>query len=177
MTARSDAELLQALREGNRAAGAELFARHAKASRALARRFGAGADTPDVVQEVWTQILRSPPELRGESLSGWLATTIRNRVARYRRSSARIGTLSSRHLPAAAGTSPTQRVAHDEQLRRVWRAIEAGELSDEELRLLALRYTSSSAEAGRELGVPASTYRGRARRVLEKLVQIVGLDG
>lgn len=172
----TDKELLRALREGDRNAGAELFARYREISRALARRFGAGGDTPDIVQDVWAQLIRSPPELRGESLAGWLSVTIRNRVARQRRGSRRHATLSSRHHPVAPGTTPTQRVAQSEQLRRVWAAVESGQLSEDELRVLALRYSMSSTQAGRLLGVPASTFRGRAGRVLKKLVGIVGLE-
>ena len=176
MSTRTDAELLDALRNGDRRAGAELFARYRNTSRDLARHFGARGDTPDVVQDVWAQLLRSPPQLRGEDLSAYLTVSIRNRVLLQRRRSAKYGTLSSRHMPADHGTSPTQRVAHEQRLGRVWAAIEAGEFSEDELRLLELRNTVSSAEAGRELGVPASTYRGQARRALRKLAELVGLD-
>ena len=178
MPGRTDVELLEALRAGDRDAGAELFSRYAEASREHARRFGAGGDTPDIVQDVWTQILRTPPQLRNDSLAGWLAVTIRNRVLRRQQSRARFETLGSQPLAQRTPpTSPTQQVAHNERLGRIWSAIEAGELSEQDLQLLALKYAGSSTAAGRQLDIPASTFRTRATRALRRVAALVGLDG
>ena len=53
----------------------ELLARHDGWLRALIARLVDGADTDDVVQEVWGSALRSPP-VDGRALPAWLATVI-----------------------------------------------------------------------------------------------------
>ncbi|MGP4094205.1 sigma-70 family RNA polymerase sigma factor [Nonomuraea sp. KM90] len=53
----SDADLLQAVREGNAAAYGELYERHVAAARALARQLVRGAEVEDVVAESFTKIL------------------------------------------------------------------------------------------------------------------------
>ncbi|SEG75963.1 RNA polymerase sigma factor, sigma-70 family [Nonomuraea solani] len=53
----SDADLLQAVREGNAAAYGELYERHVGAARALARQLARRAEVEDVVAESFTKIL------------------------------------------------------------------------------------------------------------------------
>ncbi|MFG1708763.1 sigma-70 family RNA polymerase sigma factor [Nonomuraea sp. M3C6] len=53
----SDADLLQAVREGNAAAFGQLYERHVAAARALARQLVGGAEVEDVVAESFTKIL------------------------------------------------------------------------------------------------------------------------
>ncbi|GAA3568945.1 hypothetical protein GCM10022419_057190 [Nonomuraea rosea] len=53
----SDADLLQAAREGNAAAYGQLYERHVAAARALARQLVRGAEAEDVVAESFTKIL------------------------------------------------------------------------------------------------------------------------
>ncbi|MEV0613760.1 sigma-70 family RNA polymerase sigma factor [Nonomuraea sp. NPDC050404] len=53
----SDADLLQAAREGNAAAYGELYERHVAAARALARQLVRSAEAEDVVAESFTKIL------------------------------------------------------------------------------------------------------------------------
>ncbi|MEV1177025.1 sigma-70 family RNA polymerase sigma factor, partial [Nonomuraea sp. NPDC049784] len=53
----SDAELLQAVREGNAAAYGQLYERHAAAARALARQLVRRVEVEDVVAESFTKIL------------------------------------------------------------------------------------------------------------------------
>ncbi|MEV4470264.1 sigma-70 family RNA polymerase sigma factor [Nonomuraea salmonea] len=53
----SDAELLQAVREGNAAAYGQLYERHVAAARALARQLVRSAEVEDVVAEAFTKIL------------------------------------------------------------------------------------------------------------------------
>ncbi|MET7332740.1 sigma-70 family RNA polymerase sigma factor [Nonomuraea sp. NPDC005650] len=54
---RSDAELLQAVREGNAAAYGQLYERHVAAARALARQLVRRSEVEDVVAEAFTKIL------------------------------------------------------------------------------------------------------------------------
>ncbi|MET9247579.1 sigma-70 family RNA polymerase sigma factor [Nonomuraea sp. NPDC003709] len=56
-TPQSDAELLQAVREGNAAAYGQLYERHAAAARALARQLVRRSEVEDVVAESFTKIL------------------------------------------------------------------------------------------------------------------------
>ncbi|MFF4620276.1 sigma-70 family RNA polymerase sigma factor [Nonomuraea jabiensis] len=56
-TPQSDAELLQAVREGNAAAYGQLYERHVAAARALARQLVRRAEVEDVVAESFTKIL------------------------------------------------------------------------------------------------------------------------
>ncbi|MGW0807266.1 sigma-70 family RNA polymerase sigma factor [Nonomuraea sp. NPDC002799] len=53
----SDADLLQAAREGNATAYGQLYERHVAAARALARQLARGAEVEDVVAEAFTKIL------------------------------------------------------------------------------------------------------------------------
>ncbi|UBU13722.1 sigma-70 family RNA polymerase sigma factor [Nonomuraea gerenzanensis] len=53
----SDADLLEAARQGNAAAYGELYERHVAAARALARQLVRGAEVEDVVAESFTKIL------------------------------------------------------------------------------------------------------------------------
>ncbi|WP_188188737.1 sigma-70 family RNA polymerase sigma factor [Nonomuraea sp. SYSU D8015] len=56
-TPQSDADLLQAAREGNAAAYGQLYERHVAAARALARQLVRGTEVEDVVAEAFTKIL------------------------------------------------------------------------------------------------------------------------
>ncbi|MFI7130271.1 sigma-70 family RNA polymerase sigma factor [Nonomuraea sp. NPDC050153] len=56
-SSRSDAELLQAVREGNAAAYGQLYERHVAAARALARQLVRRSEVEDVVAEAFTKIL------------------------------------------------------------------------------------------------------------------------
>ncbi|MEV5326448.1 sigma-70 family RNA polymerase sigma factor [Nonomuraea sp. NPDC052634] len=57
VSAQSDAELLQAVREGNAAAYGQLYERHVVAARAMARQLVRSAEAEDVVAEAFTKIL------------------------------------------------------------------------------------------------------------------------
>ena len=56
-SAQSDAELLQAVREGNAPAYGQLYERHVVAARAMARQLVRSAEVEDVVAEAFTKIL------------------------------------------------------------------------------------------------------------------------
>ncbi|MGL4257700.1 MAG: RNA polymerase sigma factor, partial [Microbacterium sp.] len=77
---RSDAELVQATRDGDRLAFATLWQRHAEAARRAARAVAWSTDPDDLVSEAFTRILRAT-QLGGgptEAFRPYLFVTIKN---------------------------------------------------------------------------------------------------
>lgn len=94
MDPRTDAELVDASRHGDRAATEALLGRHAPALLRFAnRRCDDPVDADDVVQEALVAAVRALPELRSDAAVGsWLFTIARRACGRLRR--------RRRHAPA-----------------------------------------------------------------------------
>lgn len=86
---RSDSELVNRALCGDNAAWSAIIDRHGELALALARRAGLSHnDAVDVAQSVFTTLVRSLAPLRdGESLAGWIASSVRRAAWRASRQS------------------------------------------------------------------------------------------
>ncbi|PPF11733.1 RNA polymerase subunit sigma-70 [Rathayibacter rathayi] len=168
----SDRMLVIRAADGDDRAFATIIRRYSQLLRATAARtLGSSADVDDVVQETflaaWTHV---DSVIDGETIAGWLVTTVRRRsVDRLRSSVSRLRAELDDEFPAPADDDP-EHAAHCGSLtadaNRVLAALPAAQRRCWELRQLEQRSYEAIA---RELGLSASTVRGllaRARATL-----------
>ncbi|MEZ4461820.1 MAG: sigma-70 family RNA polymerase sigma factor [bacterium] len=169
---KTDAELIQAVAAGDRAALGQLYSRHAAATAALGRQFKLGGDAlSDVVHDVFMELWQKAGDFdpaRGE-LRTWLAVRLRSRcIDRIRRESRRAA-LEEQHgdflrprVPTPPGTDVVQR----NRLRAAVMAL------DHELREVTQRAYFDGAttfEISQSLNIPHGTGKFRIRRAREVL--------
>jgi RNA polymerase sigma-70 factor (ECF subfamily) len=171
--------MLQALREGQRAAYEEVIAAHyASIYRLLLFLTRDTSRAEDMTQEVFALAWGALGDFRGEaSLKTWLRRIACNLFLdaqrRRRRDEARADRLSQRGPEAV--DDPLSRVMADEHLGRMYQAMD--HLDDEERAVLLLHYMDglSYREMARVLHRPAGTLKWLTHRALEKLrTQVVG---
>jgi RNA polymerase sigma-70 factor (ECF subfamily) len=163
------------------------------ATRYLGRRFQDKLDPSDVVQQTLLAAHRNLHQLRGQSepeLLGWLRGILRREIAlairhfrAARRDVGRERSLegsqpesSSRqagHWPAATDSSPSQRVARQEQVVRLARAL--SQLPDDQRRAVELHHLQgqSVAEVAQDLGRSKSAVVGLLFRGLKRLRRLL----
>lgn len=167
MTA-SDSELVERLADGDEAALAELYDRHAGMLTGLARRFLPGepeADdlVHDVFLEAWRRAASFDPE-RG-SVRSWLALMIRSRALdRIRK--------AERRLRAPMPTTPRGEIpapSRGIEARRLAKSLE--DLSPEQRSIVEMTYFAglTSREIAERLDVPVGTVKSRLRSALVAL--------
>src|SRR5262245_29048206 len=154
MATPDSAALLAQARDGSAEALGALFERHAKRLLALIRvRLGpslrAHLESRDILQETWLKAVTHVDGFEGEgqtSFMAWLARIAQNEIrdradfhGRQRRDAAREVALGHEELDgfAARVRSQTSRIALDESLMQVERALEA--LSPEHREVIVLR--------------------------------------
>lgn len=135
-----DLELLGRWREGDRAAGEALFARHFPS---LCRFFATkcGADAEDLIQRTMLACVRARDQFRAEAtFRTYLFTVARNELYRYLRTSRRDGDRLDFSITSIAQlvSTPATRLARDAERRRLQEAIR--ELPVELQTLLELHY-------------------------------------
>jgi RNA polymerase sigma factor (sigma-70 family) len=92
-TTPSDAELIAAVRGGDRAAFAELYARHAPAAKIVARQYAPRpADAEDIVSETFARVFRLLGEGKGPDsfFRAYVFTAVRHLAATYGQASGRV---------------------------------------------------------------------------------------
>jgi RNA polymerase sigma-70 factor (ECF subfamily) len=159
----------------------------------LDRRFRDKLDPSDVVQQTLLAAHRNLHQLRGQSepeLLGWLRGILRREIAlalRHFRAASRdinrerslgggqpaSSAQPAGHWLAASDPSPSQRVAHHEQLVRLAEAL--AQLPEDQRRAVELHHLKgqSVSEAARSLGRSKSAVVGLLFRGLKKLRQIL----
>jgi RNA polymerase sigma-70 factor, ECF subfamily len=167
----ADAALVSAMAQGDPAAIAELYDRHAPVMLALARRIlGAQADAEDLVHDVFLEAWRHAPEYdksRG-SVKAWLVLRTRSRAVDLRRSAARtMVDYDSRELSRAfvgaedASLSPDRKRIH----------LLLSRLPEEQALVLMLGYFEglSSTEIADRISAPVGTVKSRIASALARL--------
>jgi RNA polymerase sigma-70 factor (ECF subfamily) len=146
----------------------ELLTRHRERIRRLIDRMVAPDDAADVEQEVYVAALERPPR-NAAALPSWIATTVRNLVAKSWRGRVRRRareTAAARPEPQPATADLVARVELEEFLLRCVR-----ELAEPEREVVLLRFFEglSAGEVAARLRIGASTERARTARALAQL--------
>ena len=156
-----DAELVRAMAQGDAAAVAELYDRHAPVMLALARRIlGGQADAEDLVHDVFLEAWRHAPEYdasRG-SVKAWLVLRTRSRAVDLRRSAARtLVDYDSRALARAHAGTEDAALAPDR--KRIHELL--SNLPREQALVLMLGYFEglSSTEIADRISAPVGTVK------------------
>ena len=165
-----DASLLTAIAQGDEAAMAKLYSRHAKLTYFIALRvLRDPSSAEDVLHEIFLQIWRNPTTFiatRG-SLEGWLAVITRNRaidLLRKRRPSESVD-----DLPLPSQQNLSAEVEHNVTLERVKQKVAT--LPHEQRRTLELAFFEglTHSEIAAETGAPLGTVKTRIRVALQTL--------
>ncbi len=165
-----DASLLAAITQGDQAAMARFYSRHAKRIYSVALRvLRDPSAAEDVLQEIFMQIWRNPTTFiatRG-SLEGWLAVVARNRaidVIRRRKPSE-----LADDLPLPSRQNLAAEVEHSITLDRVKKVVAT--LPHEQRRALELAFFQglTHSEIAKETGDPLGTVKTRIRVALQTL--------
>jgi RNA polymerase sigma-70 factor (ECF subfamily) len=147
---------------------ARALASHHGFVRALARGLVSRPDFDDVAQEALLAGLKRPPA-RAESLTSWLATTVRHLASKLHRGDARRAHRQEAAARPEALPSAHELVERIELEQVVVRAVIA--LKEPQRTAVLLRFYEGHATAAiaEKLGVPADTVRARLRRGLAEL--------
>ena len=174
----TDAALLRAVADGDSAAMATLYDRHAGWLRVrLTRRCADPEVVREVLQDTFVTVWRSAAAHRGEEAGGWLWTIAARRLVDARRVQERAARIETapmdavrvEHEPAAAMPSTEERVLAGLEFGDVGTALDriSPELRD------VLRATVvdglTTRETARLLGIPEGTVKTRARRARAEL--------
>lgn len=147
----------------------ERLLEHREWVRGLARSLVFGsADADDLVQDAWVAALRSPPR-HGESLRGWLATTIRNLARNRRRDAFRRDRREDAAPPRGDVPSAADLVEQADRTARVARAVVA--LEEPYRTTVLLRYFEDlpPRRIAAAMDVPVATVKTRLARAHERL--------
>ncbi len=154
----------------------ETLLEHASWLRRLAASLvGDRAQADDLVQDTWVAALRRPPDL-DRPARPWLARVVRN-AARFRWRGETNRALREQAVAAQGehvAPSSDELLARHELQQQLARLV--GELAEPFRAAILLRYAEGlgPSEIARQLGIPASTVRGRVKEGLERLRR--GLD-
>lgn len=166
----TDAELLSAVRQGDRAAGESLARRHRRWALDCAWRMGAGSEAEDVAHDALFSVLHRPPaELQRESLRPLLKAAVWQQLGQaHRRRARRLGPMPSSSFPGAE-PSPSSVVRRRELVGIVEGRID--ELGTRDRELVRLRYGEelSSPEISEELGMSKGAVRVALHRAMKLL--------
>jgi RNA polymerase sigma-70 factor (ECF subfamily) len=186
MDAPDSAALLAAARAGSPDALGSLFERHSRRLLALIRlRLGpslrAHLESRDVLQETWLKALGHIDGFRGEgsaSFMAWMARIAANEIrdqadhqGRQRRDAAREAPMANADLDALAARvrSQTSRIAIDESMQRLERALESLTPEHREVILLRKLEELSFPEIGARMGRTPDACRQLLARALAAL--------
>ena len=183
MDPRSDAELLQALRDDDRGAWDVVVARHTPRLWAIARSQGmAASDADDAVQTVWLALLDHRDRIRKpESLAIWLTQVLKHEVIRVGKQGARTRPLIDE---AVAALPDDKQIPTDEALiaserrRGVTEALSALSASCQRLlRLLFAAADLSYADIAVALDCPIGSIGPTRARCLASLRRLLDEGG
>ena len=172
--ARPDEELMQAYAQGDVAAFAMLYDRHAQRLwRYLYRYVGNSATADDLAQDVWLIVVReaSRYEVRARFVT-WLFTVGHNRMVDHCRTNRGHASLDAENeagqtlaetLEAPSGFGPVHQIASREQARQLLAALDALPLPQREAFVLQAEAGMSVAEIAQATGVGLETAKSRLR--------------
>ena len=175
----TNGELLVRTREGDRTAWEQLVQRHTRLLWSVARSFRLdAADSADVVQTTWLRLAEHVHRLHSpESVSGWLATTVRTECLTLLREHARERPTSTELDVPGSDAGPEQLAEDAEVVRRVRAAL--SRLPERDQRLL--RALSANPEPGyaavaAALGMPVGSIGPTRARALARLREELGAE-
>jgi RNA polymerase sigma factor (sigma-70 family) len=179
MTSRTDREILAAWRDGDRAAGSELFERHFEALyRFFRNKCDDGID--DLIQQTLLACVKARDGFREDaSFRTWLLTIARHELyahwrARQRDAAREVGEVSLVDL----GTSPSGTVARRREHQLLLVALRSIPLDLQVALELFYWEQLEGAELAEVLGIPEGTARSRLRRAREAIAaKIAELEG
>lgn len=173
----TDAELIVALRNGQKAALGVLYDRHVGLVYGLAiKALGNPQEAEDLTQDIFLTLVKgSSYDPRRGTLRTFLAVLTRSRATDRLRSRSSLRQMLSRWQQREPTTTtpnlPLEQVFQQEQSQEVRLALT--QLSEEEQQILRLAYYGglSQSEIAQKLELPLGTVKTRARRGLLKLRQ------
>ncbi len=168
----SGAELVRAVRAGDRRACFFLWSRYARMVERLVRRFlGPGPDHQDVCQEAFLRIFKRMGELRDpEALPGFILSVtlgVARNEARRRRVRSIVGLVPEEVLPASPGFAASGEAR--EATRALYNML--GKLSAEDRSLFVARFVEKLelTEVAAAHGLSLSTTKRRLARLAERV--------
>jgi RNA polymerase sigma-70 factor (ECF subfamily) len=174
-----DEELVQRVKEGDKAAFREIFRLHrTDVARLVQRMLGRTTDVDDVVQEVFLQVHRSIKDFRGQArFSTWLYRVTVNVVLMHRRSARSRPVLVEQpegHVPEDRAPLPDEQVARNARVVAFSRLLER--LSEKKRTVFVLHELEGmgAAEIAEVVDAPVLTVRTRlfyARRELADMMR------
>lgn len=171
-TAADDRALLRAIAEQHdRAAFAELFARHQQAAYNLARHLTSGREAAeDIVQEALLRIWSNADAFRGDgSVRSWLLRIVaRECIRAYRKANAEGNRIVRKQRLAPAPETPA---APEDNEELVALRVSVAQLPERQRTLLALYFGAemSQEEIGKHLAMPQSTVSRSIQDLLDQL--------
>jgi RNA polymerase sigma-70 factor (ECF subfamily) len=173
LTARDDAELVEAARGGDRDAFETLVRRHMPKVYAHALRFfGDPTAAEDATQEVFVKVYRSLSEFDGRSaFATWLYRVTRNVcLDMFRRGRRQASPIDPLDIPERGGGDPAPAAIASVDLERAMRALSPEDRDAfNAVALFGLAY----AQASEALGVPAGTVKSRVFRARRTLLTML----
>lgn len=180
---RSAAELLAAVREGDRGAWRELIAKYSSTVWAVARAHRLdSADAADVVQNTWLSLTENMNSIRNPAaLPGWLSTTARRHSLRTIAAGRREVPVDEPRSPQLFTEGPETQVVTDAWNRALWRAFTLlPQRCQQVLRVLVHAPELSYEEVAVAVGVAPGSIgptRGRCLQELRRKAALAGLFG
>jgi RNA polymerase sigma factor (sigma-70 family) len=172
-----DAELVDGLRRGDRAAFDATYDRHrARIHAFLLRLCGRRDVAEDLFQETWFKAARAAPRLEEDTdLAAWLFTIARNTFVSYRRWSmldvSRFVALLEESPVPADGLLPDESLDASRALSRLERALAALSPKDREVLLLVGVEGFEQEAAASILGIRYDAFRQRLARARGRLAE------
>lgn len=175
----TDAELLQAWTDGDKAAGEQLFERHFEAiARFFRNKLHADAQHEDLIQQTFLGCVEARDRFRADaSFRSFLFAIAHHQLGKYWRSRSRdrldFQTISVFDIDA----SPSAVVARDQDQQKLLLALRRIPLDSQVALELHYWESMTAAEIGQVLGVPLGTAKTRLRRAKQLLeVELRSLD-
>jgi RNA polymerase sigma-70 factor (ECF subfamily) len=136
------------------------------------------AEAQDVAQEAFVRAYRSLSRFdAGQPFRPWLLRIVTRLAINSRRGSRRRGAMSERYDREyeARGPLPSPEATAEaaEQARRVWQAVAALSLQEQELLYLRYFLDASEKEAAVVIGRPVGTVKSRLHRTLRRLREVI----
>lgn len=179
-TERDDADLLEAWRAGDNAAGNALFERHfVSVFRFFASKLG-DVTAQDLTQRTFVAVVQSRDRVReGAKFRGFVLAVARNQLLMFLRARGRRGTDVELETSCVDDLlpSPDSALAGDEQERLVVRALRRLPLDQQTLLELHYWEDLSTEEVGEILGIPRGTVKSRLFRARDDLRGVLATLG
>jgi RNA polymerase sigma-70 factor, ECF subfamily len=177
---RDDADLLEAWRSGDGAAGNALFERHfVSVFRFFASKLG-DVTAQDLTQRTFVAVVQSRDRVReGAKFRGFVLAVARNQLLMYLRARGRRGTDVELETSCVDDLlpSPDSALAGDEQERLIVRALRRLPLDQQTLLELHYWEDLSTEEVGEILGIPRGTVKSRLFRARDDLRTVLATLG